>query len=327
LSAAKTTLQRRQSSARLVLVLSAASFGGTWVAGPWATADLPPLVIACLRFAIAASLLYLWCRARGLRIDLRREDLPLVLGVTATSVVAYNILFLYGVRLAPASHGAVIVPGLIPIVTLGLARIAFGERVAARRAAGAVVSLVGLGLVVGPAFAGDPQALLGDLLFVGGAMVWAVYAILGRAATRRFNPAVITFLSAALGAAILAVLSVVLEPGGFGLVIGASLRALGGVAYLGTFGTVLSFVLFYIGVQRIGSARASAYGVLIPLFGVAATVTLLGERVDMVALLGAGMVVAGLWLTQAQDEPPGESTEGDGGDPGPARLVVSRGRD
>jgi drug/metabolite transporter (DMT)-like permease len=297
------TAERPPASATVLLVLSAASFGLTWVAGPWAVAEIPPLAVACLRFALAAALLFVWCRIRGVPIPLRLADAPLVIGVSLTSVVVYNILFLYGVTLAPASHGAVIVPGLIPVITLVLARLLFGERVALIRAFGAALSLAGLALVVGPAFAGDARQLTGDLLFVGGASVWAVYAILGRAATRRFHPAAITFLAAALGAVIFAPLSLLLEPGAFVVLAAASPRALGGVAYLGTFGTVLSFVLFYVGVQRIGAARASAYGVLIPLFGVAATVTLLGEPIEPISLVGAAVVVVGLRLTQARSTP------------------------
>ena len=77
------------------------------------------------------------------------------------------------------------------------------------------------------------------------------------------------------------------------------MRALAGVVYLGTFGTVLSFVFFYLGVEKIGSARASAYAVLIPLFGVAATVTVLGEPIEPIALAGAALVIAGLRMLQA----------------------------
>lgn len=289
----------------MLLILSAASFGLTWVAGPWATDEIPPLVVACVRFTIAAALLFAFCRWRGVPIPMRRADLPLVIGVTATSVVVYNILFLYGVRLAAASHGSVIVPGFIPVITLVLARIVFDERIAWRRAAGAGLALGGLALVVGPAFAGGRDEMVGDLMFVAGAFTWAVYAILGRSATRRFHAAAITFLSAALGAVTFAVLTLIVEPAGFAALGTASPRALAGVIYLGTFGTVLSFVFFYLGVERIGAARASAYAVLIPLFGVAATVSVLGESIEPVALLGAAFVVAGLVLMQAR----GHATE------------------
>ena len=270
MATAKLAARRAADSAPILLILSAASFGLTWVAAPWATAEIPPLVVACVRFAIAAVLLFAWCRFRGVPIPLRLADLPVVVGVTATSVVTYNLLFLYGVTLAPASHGAVIVPGLIPIFTLALSRVLFGERVALGRVAGAVVALAGLALVVGPAFAGG-QEVAGDLMFAAGAAAWASYAIFSRLATQRMHAAAITFLSSALGSVTFAILTLIIEPAGFGKLGTASAQALAGVIYLGTFGTVFSFVLFALGVERIGPAHASAYAVLIPLFGVAAT--------------------------------------------------------
>jgi drug/metabolite transporter (DMT)-like permease len=294
------TAERAAGSAPVLLILSAAFFGLTWVAGPWATDEIPPMVVACVRFTIAAVLLFGWCRWRGVPIRLRQEDLPIVLGVTATSVVIYNVLFLYGVRLAAASHGSVIVPGFIPVFTLVLARIVYDERVAARRAIGAALALLGLALVVGPAFAGSTDELVGDLMFIAGAFTWAVYAILGRSATKRFHAAAITFLSAALGGVTFAILTLVFEPTGFAALGTASVQALAGVAYLGTFGTVLSFVFFYVGVERIGAPRASAYAVLIPLFGVAATVTVLGDPIEPVALAGAAVVIIGLRLMQSR---------------------------
>ena len=287
----------RDTTATVLLVVTAALFGATWVAAPWATHEIPPMVVACLRFATAAVLLFGWCRLRGIPIPLRRADIPLVLGVTATSVVGYNILFLYGVTLAPASHGAVITPGLIPIFTLLLGRMLFRESVLWRQALGVVVSIVGLALVVGPAFAGDPAALVGDLLYATAALLWATYTILGRAVTKRFHVAAITCLSGAVGALVFLPLGL-LDPVGFGALATASPRALAGLAYLGSLGTAVGFVLFYLGVQRIGSARASAYTVLVPLFGVSLTVPILGESLDPISLVGAAIVIGGLWLTQ-----------------------------
>jgi drug/metabolite transporter (DMT)-like permease len=287
----------RDTTATVLLVVTAALFGATWVAAPWATHEIPPMVVACLRFATAAVLLFGWCRLRGIPIPLRRADIPLVLGVTATSVVGYNILFLYGVTLAPASHGAVITPGLIPIFTLLLGRMLFRESVLWRQALGVVVSIVGLALVVGPAFAGDPAALVGDLLYATAALLWATYTILGRAVTKRFHVAAITCLSGAVGALVFLPLGL-LDPVGFGALATASPRALAGLAYLGSLGTAVGFVLFYLGVQRIGSARASAYTVLVPLFGVSLTVPILNESLDPISLVGAAIVIGGLWLTQ-----------------------------
>jgi drug/metabolite transporter (DMT)-like permease len=149
-TSARTASPPRDTTAAVILVVTAILFGGTWVAAPWATHEIPPMVVACLRFATAGLLLLGWCRLRGIPIPLRRADVPIILGITATSVVGYNILFLYGVTLAPASHGAVITPGLIPVFTLALGRLLYREGIAWRQAVGVVVCLLGLALVVGP---------------------------------------------------------------------------------------------------------------------------------------------------------------------------------
>jgi drug/metabolite transporter (DMT)-like permease len=248
---------------------------------------------------VAAVLLYLWCRVRRVPVTASRADIPIVAGVAATSVVAYNLLFLDGVRLAPASHGAVIVPGFIPGITLVLARLFLGERPRRRQVLGALVGLVGLALVIGPSFVSGSGTAVGDAMFVGGALACSAYAVVARKATRRFDASVITFLAAATGAGIFLVLSLLAVPGGLQAYGTASLRALGGVAYLASIGTVIAFVFFYLGMQRLGAARAAAYSVLIPLFGVVATTALLGQSLEPIALVGAAIVVGGLWLTQA----------------------------
>ena len=63
-------------------------------------------------------------------------------------------------------------------------------------------------------------------------------------------------------------------------------------------------MLFYLGVQRLGAARASAYSVLIPLFGVSLTVPILGEAFSPVSFVGAAIVIGELWLTQSRPRDP-----------------------
>jgi drug/metabolite transporter (DMT)-like permease len=131
------------------------------------------------------------------------------------------------------------------------------------------------------------------------ALLWATYTILGRRVTPRFHAAAITCLSALVGALVFLPLGL-LDPVGFGALASASPRALAGLAYLGSLGTALGFALFYLGVQRIGSARASAYTVLIPLFGVSLTVPILGESLAPISFVGAAIVICGLWLAQSR---------------------------
>jgi drug/metabolite transporter (DMT)-like permease len=85
---------------------------------------------------------------------------------------------------------------------------------------------------------------------------------------------------------------------------GAPSRALLSVAYLGSIGTVLSFVTFLEGVKLIGPQRATAYSVLIPVFGLVLVAIFLAEPLTPVALVGAMIVLVGLRVTQTTPAAP-----------------------
>jgi drug/metabolite transporter (DMT)-like permease len=78
----------------------------------------------------------------------------------------------------------------------------------------------------------------------------------------------------------------------------ASGRAWISIGYLVVFGSILAFVFLQVGVARIGAARASAFTLLVPLFGVALSIVFLGERPSPLAIAGGVVVLAGLWLIQ-----------------------------
>ena len=70
------------------------------------------------------------------------------------------------------------------------------------------------------------------------------------------------------------------------------------ILYLAVFGTVLAFVLFYEGVSRIGASRATAFALLVPIFGVLGSVLVLGESIGAGTIVGGLAILAGLWLVQ-----------------------------
>jgi drug/metabolite transporter (DMT)-like permease len=279
-----------------LLIVMAVLFAGTWVAAHWATEEIPPLTTAFLRFLVATVLLWLWARVTGVPIRVGRADFPLVAAMGVSGIVLYNLCFLYGVRLAPSSDGAVIVPGLSPVAVAVVVAIWYGIRPPRRAMAGLGLALIGLVVVIGPAMTGSPARALGDVLFVVGAVCWGIYSVLSRAATVRFHPVAATLAAAAFGAAAFAPLALLER--GWEPVRAASPRALASVLYLGALGTVVAFVAFAEGIRRIGAPRASAFIVLVPLLGEVLTFWLLGEELGGLIVGGTALVLAGLWLVQ-----------------------------
>ena len=299
----KEPMLHSDRAAYLMLTGMALCFGGTWVAGAVAVDAAPPFTVAAVRFGVASILLYAWVRLSGRTLSpLTRRDWPMVAGLGLTAVAGYNWLFLTGLTLAPASDGAIIVPGLAPVFTAVLAGALLHERLGLRGLIGLAVAAVGLYLVVSPSGATDQQRLLGDALFVAGAALWGVYSVLARIASRRFNAVSTTLYGTALGSLVL-IPPAILE-GGADRLAAAPAEALAGMAYLALFGTVGAFVLLNLGVARIGAARASAFALLVPVVGVLTSVALLNETLGPLTLLGGAVVIVGLWLIEHRGTQP-----------------------
>ena len=274
----------------------AVCFAGTWVAGHWATDEIPPVTTAFLRFLLASSLLWVWARVSSVPVRVSRAQLPLAVVMGAIGIFAYNLCFLYGVKLAPSSDGAIIVPGLSPVVVAVAVAIRYGTRPSRRGLAGLGLALVGLLVVMGPALSGSSERAFGDVLFVVGAVCWGIYSVMSRTATATLHPITATFVPAAFGALFFAPLAV-LERGWEPVAV-AGPQALGSVVYLGALGTVVAFVAFSEGIRRIGAPRATSFIVLVPLLGEVLTFWLLGENVGGAIIAGTALVLGGLWLVQ-----------------------------
>jgi drug/metabolite transporter (DMT)-like permease len=295
--------ERDDRVAYLMLTAMAVCFGGTWVAGAWAVEGAPPFAIAAVRFGVASVLLYAWARLAGRPLSkVRRADLPIIAGLGLTAVAGYNWLFLTGLTLAPASDGAIIVPGLAPVFTLIMASVVLGERLSGRGYLGFALAAVGLWLVVNPTGATDQRRLLGDLILLAGAVCWGIYSVIARIASRRFDAVSTTLYGTALGTVVL--IGAALQEGGIGRLAEASLQAWIGMAYLAVFGTVAAFVLLNMGLARIGAARASAFALLVPIVGVLSSVALLGEELGPLTLVGGAVVLIGLWLVERPGSAP-----------------------
>ncbi|HEX7779498.1 MAG TPA: DMT family transporter, partial [Vicinamibacterales bacterium] len=60
----------------------------------------------------------------------------------------------------------------------------------------------------------------------------------------------------------------------------------------------LSYLIWYMAVQRIGPARTSVYSNLVPIVAIAVAVIWLGEPLTPAKLTGAALVLSGVFLTR-----------------------------
>lgn len=286
----------------LLMVITAVFWAGAWLTARVAAHDAPPMTVTVGRFAVASLLLLpVWWRlGRGRTVRLRGADWIVLLGMTVSGIMVYTVVFLLGVQHAPASDGAVITPGLVGPFTILLVWPLMGDRPRPRVIAGTLLSLAGVVLVGWSAVrhAGvDSARVTGDLHFVAGAFLWAIYTALGRKLADRVPAVTGILLCTAIGAALMAPVAF-LHDGAPDLRTWSA-AAWVNVIYLGSFGTAVAFTTYYLAVRIVGVGRAMPALGLVPFFGVLGAALLLGEHLTPLHAVGGALVIAGILVPAA----------------------------
>lgn len=280
------------------LVLCTAAFGSVFVAARSIAGEAHPMIVAALRFIIAGTALLLILRVKSGRDGLSFTRFLMAFPAGFVGVFAYNALFFYGMRYAPAVDAAMIIPTVNPIVTVWLSALLLGEPLTRRRVWGLALAVVGMVLVFSGALTATEagsQRPLGDFLLLGAALCWSGYAVTGRFALKKMNALELTAYSCAWGAILLGFAALPVSPGfnqaphpdSFWLA----------VAYMSLVGTVLAFFLWHRAVESIGTARASAFLYLIPMFALFFAALFLQEYPTPVQLAGMLVVLGGVYLS------------------------------
>jgi drug/metabolite transporter (DMT)-like permease len=70
-----------------------------------------------------------------------------------------------------------------------------------------------------------------------------------------------------------------------------------GLFFLGFFGTVLGFIWYYQGIQRIGPMKAGLFINFVPISAITLSFFILGEPITLSLLIGVILVSTGVYLT------------------------------
>ena len=279
----------------LKLIMVAALWGGTFIAGRILAQSLPLMTAAFGRFFVASILLvFVAVKMEGKLPRLNREQMLLTAVLGFTGIFLYNICFFAALARVPAGRTSLFV-SLTPIVTAILAGIIYSERLGLRRWMGIVVALLGAIVVItrGDLLGGIAdisQSLgLGELMMLGAVLSWATYTLISRKALETLSPIAATTYGTLWGFVFLSIGAI----GEFREIDWMLLdwRVWTSVFYLGAFGTVLAFIWYYQGIQMVGPSRTAIFTNLVPAFGVLFSAVLLGEPI-LISMVVGGLIAA-----------------------------------
>ncbi|WP_171904696.1 DMT family transporter [Sporolituus thermophilus] len=281
----------------ILLTATAILWGGNAVTAKYTVGELSPITTAFFRFAwVSIILIGVTLYIEGKKALPTVRQLPWLLALGMTGIFFNNFLFFTGVKYSTAANASLLAAAN-PVITAVLSALFLHEGLQLRQVIGIALSFVGVGIVVTK---GSWQVLsslsfnYGDLLLAAAPVSWSVYSIIGRKAMREMSALKATAWSSLVGA--FALLAMAVREGYHGA-IHLSLLGWVNMVYMIIGSGVLAFYWWNQGVAVIGPSRATIFTNLIPLFGMGFAAFFLHERLAWPQLLGAAMILAGVWLT------------------------------
>ena len=286
----------RFTSTDALLLLVVSIWGSNFSVVKASMEQIPPLGFNALRLIVACVVLVGAARLSGARVPARVEW-PRLVALGLVGHGGYQLFFVLGLARTSVTNSSLIL-GCLPVAVLLLNTVSRRrEPVGGLQWAGVGLALLGLYLVVG---AGDVtrDTLVGDLLIIGAVWCWAWYTIGSRRLLLQHTPLQVTACTTLVGAACgvsigipsLVTLDWVAVSGWAWVAVGVS----------GALALSLAYVIWYVGVQRLGSARTAVYSNLVPVVAMTVAAVGLREPIGWVKMAGAGLVLTALLLTRME---------------------------
>ena len=281
--------------------LTGASFcwSTNYVVGRMIGESIPLMALSFWRCMLATLILGAFVLPR-LRADWRvaMRHLPILGFFSLTGVFLPTVLAFWGVRHTTATN-AVLVQAVGPLCILLWTWILWGERIGPRQIGGIALSFAGIAVLASQGSLGILLGLSinpGDALMMSTALAYSAYT-----AMLRRRPAMHphSFIACSFAISSLAFLPLYIWELADGAHFLLGPPQLGGILFIAIVPTIGSFLCHTYGMERVGAARGGQFLNLIPPFGLALAILLLGEVPQtyhgVSALLIAGGLVLGAW--------------------------------
>ncbi len=275
-------------------------WSGNFTALRYAVDSFNPLAFSSVRFAVGAALyaLFVWWRERSLHIA--RRDLAAVALLALVGIFINQIAVIYAIKQAGAANIGMLMASA-PIIAALLALRLGHERIGKRHIAGIAVAATGALMVLygGGGVGGAP--FVGWVLGLITAATWATYSVLVRPLMGRYS-------AERLSAAVLLMGSAMLIPVSLPQIADQDWSAPSPNAWLAVgYSIVLSLlvtnILWFDGIHRVGAARATVFLYFEPFCVAVIAMIILHEHVSTAEWIGGVVILAGVLVARRDSAP------------------------
>jgi drug/metabolite transporter (DMT)-like permease len=266
--------------------------------------DVPPLTLAFLRCSIGAvTLLCLFFISRDKPLKAYFTGVPwlAIVCMGLTGVTGFYFFFNLSAQLTSASVGSLI-QGFIPVCIALFAAIFLKEKLSAAQMAGIIISLIGVTLIgfLAPNNNDVPNSTKGNLYMIIAIVAWGAYTIISKKVAH-LNPFLITSLSTLAGSLFL--LPAALFENRLHGWPPIHLNSWLVILYLGAISSGVCYLLYNQSLKLLTAAQVGNFANLDPVVGLIIALVFLHDRVNLLQIAGAVLVLAGIILSTRKSSP------------------------
>ena len=267
-------------------------WGSTFLAIRIGVVEMPPFLMAALRFFVAGLILYVWMIVKGERSPTRREWMSAVLLAMLIFVLDYGLLF-WAEQRVPSGVAAIILAtipvfmALAEIVMLGTQRLTIPLVVASVIGIGGVAVLMSRSLNLG----GAPVDTLGAVALIIAAIGWSIAAALTRKLPLPSSKVMNSGAQMLAGGVLLAATSAALGEFAKFHPANVSLKAWLALLYLIVAGSIIAFTAYVWLIEHESPTRIGTYAYVNPVVAVLLGYFFGGEALGLRTIAGTALVL------------------------------------
>lgn len=288
-------MDRKHLIGHLSLAFTVLVWGTTFVSTKILLQDLSPVEILFYRFLLGAGALtiaYPHLRHGGTWREERLLALAGLAGITLYYLFE-NIALVYSTA---ANVSVIIVTA--PLFTGLLAHLILKERLNPSFIWGFLLAAAGIMLIEMDNLSAEIHPL-GDILAIGASFIWGVYSVLIRQVSS-CGRTITAITQRVFYYGILFMLPVVWFSGApFDMAVVTEPMIAVNLLFLGLGASALCFATWNFGVKRLGALTSGIYLYWIPILSIILAVTVLGETLTFHAMIGMGLTILGVVISQA----------------------------
>ena len=262
-------------------------------------AFIKPFHLLAFRFAIAAIFLTLLWLTGVIKLNYKNKNIKILLLLSMTQPVLYFIFETIGINNTTSSEAGLMI-SLIPVAVTILAVIFLNEKPSKIQLMFIIFSVIGVLFIILMRGAINVKSNHLGMVLLGGAVLSAAfYNVLSRKSSMSFNPLEITFIMMWSGAIVFNFIVIIsFDSNILGYISPLfNLKILIPVTYLGVLSSVLAYFLLNFTLSRIQSFQTAVFTNLITVISIIAGVVFRNEPFYWFQVVGAVMIIIGVWGT------------------------------